>query len=320
MFEAQSTGILAAILTVFCWTVGTFAFANASNKMNPSVVNRVRLVFATVLLSCVCMIIDQISLVTLFTQTSISAYIWFGLSGIIGLSLGDYFAFTAYQFIGGPKTALMSCIAPAAALFFGYFMLNETLSMIGLMGVLLSMTGIFILVYTQSKQLENKSNTIQNQAFKGFLFAFLGAICQGIGLVLAKNGFLQNTDAISAIHATWIRMLVATIVLYLIAGFKKQSYLEFKEVLSNRLFLQPIAIGSIFGPVMGVSLSLYATKFLSAGITQTLLSLLPASVTISSILLFKEKFPRSLFFALIISLCGVFVLIWRTELAAYLSF
>jgi drug/metabolite transporter (DMT)-like permease len=320
MFGAQSTGILAAILTVLCWTIGTFAFANASNKMNPSAVNRIRLVFATVLLSCVCMVIDQVSLFNLFTNTSISAYVWFGLSGIIGLSLGDYFAFNAYQLIGGPKTALMSCIAPAAALFFGYFMLDETLSIIGLMGIFLSMTGIFILVYTHSKQKVNTSNIKQNQAFKGFLFAFLGAVCQGIGLVFAKYGFLHDTDSISAIHATWIRMLVATIVLYLIVGLKKQSYLEFKEALSNRHFLQPIAIGSVFGPVIGVSLSLYATKFLSAGITQTLLSLLPASVTLTSLLFFKEKLPKTLFIALFISLCGVFVLIWRTEIATYLTF
>jgi drug/metabolite transporter (DMT)-like permease len=297
--------------------VGTFAFTDASKKMSPSTVNRVRLVLASIFLSISCLFSDHLSLVELITETSPNAYLWFGLSGIIGLSLGDYFAFTAYQLIGGAKTALMSCIAPAAALIFAYFLLDETLSGIGIMGIFISMSGILLLIYSnQGKQLATSQT--QGSVSKGFLFAFLGAICQGIGLVLAKNGFHTETNSMSAIHATWIRMFIATIVLYVFTGFNKQSIIEFKQVLGSKKLLKPILIGSVFGPVIGVSLSLLATQYLTAGITQTLLSLLPASVTLASVFVLKEKFSKSIFISLFISLLGVIVLIWRAQIADFI--
>ncbi len=317
MLESQAIGLLAALGTVLCWTVGTFAFTDASKKMLPSAVNRVRLVLASILLSFSCVLTDHTSLYDLFTQTSPNAYLWFGLSGIIGLSLGDYFAFTAYQLIGGAKTALMSCIAPAAALLFAYFMLDETLSGLGILGICISMSGILLLIYSNQGNQLATSQTLGSVS-KGFLFAFLGAICQGIGLVLAKNGFQTETHAMSAIHATWIRMFVAAVVLYLFTGFNKQSITEFKQVFGNKKILKPILMGSVFGPVIGVSLSLLATQNLTAGITQTLLSLLPASVTLASVFVFKEKLNKRIFISLFISLLGVIVLIWRTQIADFI--
>ncbi len=317
MLATQALGLFAALGTVLCWTVGTFAFTDASKKMAPSAVNRVRLVWASILLSLTCVLIDKTSIVDLFTQTSPTAYLWFGLSGIIGLSLGDYFAFTAYQLIGSAKTALMSCIAPAAALIFGYFMLDETLSWIGIMGIFISMSGILLLVYAHHHK-QDSVNHNKRAISKGFVFAFLGAICQGVGLVLAKNGFETATQTISAVHATWIRMFIATMVLYGFTGLKKQSLIEFKQVLTQKHLFKPIIIGSIFGPVIGVSLSLLATQYLTAGITQTMLSLLPASVTLTSICFFKEKLNWGILISLIISLCGVFVLIWRTQISDFI--
>ena len=70
----------------------------------------------------------------LFTLPSMEQWVWLGISGIIGLSIGDYFAFSAFKILGSSRTSLFSIFAPGAALIFGYFMLDENINAIGLTG------------------------------------------------------------------------------------------------------------------------------------------------------------------------------------------
>jgi drug/metabolite transporter (DMT)-like permease len=44
-----------------------------------------------------------------------------------------------------------------------------------------------------------------------------------------------------------------------------------------------------FGPFLGVTLSLVAVKFTSAGIAQTLMSLTPVIIILPATIIFKEK-------------------------------
>ena len=48
-------------------------------------------------------------------------------------------------------------------------------------------------------------------------------------------------------------------------------------------------IGSIFGPVIGVSLSLFAVQHTASGVAATLMALVPIFIIIPSALIFKEK-------------------------------
>lgn len=56
---------------------------------------------------------------------------------------------------------------------------------------------------------------------KGSLFAFLGALCQGAGLVLAKKG--MEADQLGPIQATAMRMIAATFAIYLIGLVGKST-------------------------------------------------------------------------------------------------
>jgi drug/metabolite transporter (DMT)-like permease len=308
-----SLGLLAAILTVFSWTIGTFSFAHASRIANPASVNRVRLLYAFVVLGIMTCIISAISPIQLFSLPKVSHYLWFGLSGIIGLTLGDYFAFTAYHILGSRRTSLFSSFAPGAALFAGMFFVDEQLSFLGIIGMFISIIGVLLLSLSKNEQAAVEAEGRGNFA-QGILFAALGAICQGLGLVLAKKGFMSSTEEISAIHATWIRMFIATISVYLIGIFKTNIIHEFKAITFNSTKLKPVLLGTLFGPVIGVSLSLFSANKIEVSITQTILSLLPVSVTFAAVLFFKEKVQFKSYLAVLVSIIGVLILVWRTEL------
>lgn len=310
-----NSGLTAAFATLICWTVGTFAFTIASKRADPAAVNRVRLFFAALLLSIVVVVFFSVSIIELFTLPTIGEWFWLGLSGIIGLTLGDYFAFTAYSILGSSRTSLFSTFAPVAALLLGMVILGESINGVGIIGMMISTGGI--IWFIQSTQKSNDKAIDKSQILKGITYAILGAVGQGLGLVCAKKGLNITHDTgtdLSAVHATWIRMGIGTLAAYSIAVFKRNVWTELKIITSSKSIITPLLTGTFFGPVMGVSLSLFAASQIPVGIAQTIFSLLPITVMIAATISGREKINGPSIIAAVICMIGVFVLVWRDEL------
>lgn len=298
-----------------CWTAGTFAFTMASKRADPAAVNRIRLFFAALLLGIVVVALFGISPIQLFTYPLWQEWFWLGLSGIIGLTLGDFFAFTAYRILGSSRTSLFSTFAPVAALLLGMLMLGETINLAGLTGMLISTGGILWFIRSTSRS--NNQEVDKSHVTKGIIFAILGAVGQGLGLVCAKKGLniahIDGSD-LTAVHATWIRMAIGTLAAYSIAVFKRNVLNEFTSLIRNRTQFTPLIIGTVFGPVTGVSLSLYAASVIPVGIAQTIFSMLPITVMVAGALSGREKLNFPSVIAAAISMLGVFVLVWRSDI------
>ncbi|MFN6082262.1 MAG: EamA family transporter, partial [Bacteroidota bacterium] len=89
---------------------------------------------------------------------------------------------------------------------------------------------------------------------------------------------------------------------------------EFKEIAFKPQHLKPVLIGTVFGPVIGVSMSLLAASIIEVSLAQTIFSLLPITVMLAAVLSGREKLELSSFIAAIISVGGVFILVWREEI------
>lgn len=316
----MNSGYLAAIGTLVCWTIGTIAFTKASKLTQPTIVNRVRLFIAVILLSIITVVLFGINLKQLFLLPTFSEWFWLGISGIIGLTLGDYFAFTAFSILGSSRTSLFSTFAPVAAVFLGLFMLNETLTLVGILGMVTSIGGIIYFITAAKKQ--QTENLNKKLLTKGILYAILGAVCQGLGLVCTKKGLNIehiNEPDLSAVHATWIRILVATIAAYSIAFFTKNIFTEFKILVATPSKIKPVLVGTIFGPVCGVSLSLIAATQIPVGVAQTIFSLLPISVMLAATITRTEKLSLAAIIAACISVLGVFILVWQQTILTWIE-
>lgn len=309
-----TTGITAAVVTLVCWTIGTLAFAKAAQQYAPVSVNRVRLLYATLILAALACILIGITPWQLFTTPSLQHWLWLGLSGIIGLSMGDYFAFSAYQQVGGSTASLFTTFAPGAALLGGWILLDEGITAVGLAGMGISVAGMMLFIYLNSKPQTT-------HAFKGYVYATLGAVCQGLGLVCAKKGLVLDTGLgpIHPVHATWMRMLVATVAVYGIGVFRLSLWQELKDVSLTARIIKPVALGTLFGPVLGVSASLLAATHVPVGIAQTVFSLLPITVMLATALLYKEKLVWYSLVAALVGVLGVLILVWQDDIARWVG-
>lgn len=307
------SGEVIALLTTFCWSLGIFPFTEAAIRIGTAPLNQYRLLLAWLIISVILFCWNGVSPLELFTTPQPYQYVFLGLSGIIGFSIGDYCSFTSFKLLGPKLGSLYTTFAPGAALLIGYIALNESINVIGIFGIFITITGVIWL--TLSKKDSNAASKVgYTRDKKGIIYGIIGALCQGVGLVLSKYGMDYYSVKLPTMHAVWIRLLFAfsaAFIISLIAGKLKSNS---KPIFTNEKNNLPyLFLGTLLGPVMGVSLSLLAIQKLEVAVAQTIFSLLPLFVLPISFIVYKEKITIQSFLACMIALGGVLILIWRNK-------
>ena len=296
MFQSH-LGEMAALAAALCWTITAVAFETAGKKVGSISVNLIRLILAFVL----------ISIYNLFSRgmilpidASSSTWLWLTFSGIIGFVIGDLFLFEAYVEVGSRISMLIMSTVPPITAITGFLIMGEKITSLGLAGMIITIAGIALVILTKNP--DDKKVRLSHP-IKGLVYAFIGAMGQAFGLVFSKFG-MGSYDPFAA---TQIRIIAAIIGFSIVITLLKkwgELFIAFKD----RRAMKYISIGSLFGPFIGVSLSLLAVQHASTGIVSTITSITPILLIPVSIIAFKEKvFPREIFGA-IISLFGISLL------------
>jgi drug/metabolite transporter (DMT)-like permease len=314
----EHLGELAAFGTTISWTIGIFPFTQAAVRMGPNPVNHFRLLLAVLFLTVITLLVYGISLPQLFRLTDTSDWIWFGLSGIIGLSLGDYFGFYAMAILGARRTTIFNTLAPAAVMITAFFVIHERINIIGVTGILITISGIVLLTLSK-KEKENVPRSEYGSYGYGVFCGLMSATCQGLGIVLANKGFLESGEVKpAAFHACWIRMMIGTGAIFLFTIARGRLAETARPVLTNKNNGIPYMIaGTIFGPVVGVSLSMLAISLLKdePSVAQTILSLMPIFTLPVAAIMLKEKISLTAVLAVLVAVGGVMVLIQKDDIA-----
>ena len=300
MFQ-DHLGEIISLGTAICWTVTALAFQQATRKVGSLSVNIIRLLIAFVIYALVSFFVRGRFFPTDASQFN---WIWLSISGLVGFVFGDYFLFKSYEYITARISMLVFSLSPPIAAIISWMVLGETMELQSLFAMAVTMAGI-ILVVTKKKTPENKKEKKRNNlkfAFpvKGLLFAFLGTIGQSTGLVLSKYG-MGDYDVFAA---TQIRIIAASIGFVILISLIKR-WGKVKEASTNIGAMKFITIGAIFGPFIGVYLSLLALKFTSVGIASTLMAIIPVLIIPPAIFLYKEKVSLKEFIGALITVGGV---------------
>ena len=295
-------GELAAFLVSICWAMTSVFFATAGNKVGSLVVNRMRLLFATFLLSAAHFILTGQLYPVLAAP---ERFLWLGLSGLIGLVLGDAFLFQAFILIGPRISMLIMSSVPVISALIAWLFLGEALSLTNFMGILIAVTGIALVVYENQNgarkiQPENKSAYLQ-----GVFFAFLGAAGQAIGLVLQKKGGGGNFPPISSVL---IRVSIGALIIWSVALLQKKAVPTLQTAFTDKTGLRFILLGTLVGPFAGIWLSMVAVQSAYVGIASTLMALTPIVMLPILFFFFKEKISKLALFGTFVSLVGVAII------------
>lgn len=307
------SGELIALLTTLCWSLGIFPFTEAAKRIGSAPLNQYRLLLAWIIISVILFFWNDLNPIELFTTPQPYHFLFLGLSGIIGFSIGDYCSFNSFKLLGPKLASLYTTFAPGAALIIGYIALNESINAIGILGIFITISGVIWL--TLSKKDSNAATQVgYTRDKKGIIYGIIGALCQGTGLVLSKYGMDYYEVKLPTMHAVWIRLLFAFLAAFVVSLLAGKLRANSKPIFSNEKNNLPfMLLGTLLGPVMGVTLSLFAIQKLEVAVAQTIFALLPLFVLPISLIVYKERITIQSVFACILALAGVLLLIWRNN-------
>jgi drug/metabolite transporter (DMT)-like permease len=293
-YFASHTGEYASLLTAAFWTITALAFESACNKVGSLAVNYFRLILGFLILS----LVNYFYRGLIFpVDANAHEWLWLCLSGLVGFVIGDFCLFKSFILIGSNTAMLIMTLVPAVTSILGLIFLNETLTIMNILGIVITMAGIIIATF---HKLNGKGKPASGFFIKGILFALIGVLGQSGGLILSKFGM----GTYSCFAATQIRIIAAIVGFSIVVLiFKRAGSLG--QVFKNSKALVGISVGSFFGPFLGVSFSLYAIQHTSTGIASTIMATVPILIIPPSIIIFKRKISFREILGAIISVMGI---------------
>lgn len=294
-------GPLAALGASFCWSFTSTFFTLAGRRVGSMVVNRTRLVLAVIFL----IFTHWVMLGTPFPwHAPPERWFWLGLSGVLGLVIGDAMLFQSFIWLGPRLSMLIMSLVPVISTLFAWVLLGERLSAWQITAILITVGGVASVILDQKG---NNAAIVEGRAYLiGVLFGLGGAMGQATGLIAAKKGLAGDFSALSG---TLIRMFVAMIVLWAVTILMRRGQETLRKLKEDRKAFKYLLAGAFFGPFLGVYLSLVAVQATQVGIASTLMSLPPVFLLPISHFVFGERIGLRAVIGTLVAITGVAMLL-----------
>ena len=293
-------GEIAALLTAVFWTVTSMAFESAGKKVGSLAVNLIRLVMAFFFIGAYSWFARGFFFPS---DATFYQWKWLAISGLIGFVIGDLLLFQAFVVIGARISMLVMSLTPPFAAFVGWLVLGEVLSLQNWLGMLVTLTGIVIVILKRGRTEHKgviKRRLQSGYSLPGILLALGGALGQATGLVYSKLG-MGDYDAFSA---SQIRVLAGIAGFSILFVFMKR-WPRVWTALKHGSAMKRITLGAFFGPFLGVSFSLLAVQHTETGIAATLMAIVPVLIIAPAVIIFREKVNWKEILGAVITVGGV---------------
>lgn len=290
LMEDKSIGIAAALGSAASWALGAVLFKNLGQQLSASTMALVKSIISAALLGLVV-------LVTGFEPIGMRSLVFLAISGALGIALGDTCFFAALKVLSAHTLIILLTGGQVLTVFLAMLFLDEIPTLATWMGILLVTAGITIVLQA------NLSGEQQRSQFKGIILGTLSVLCMSVSLIIAKKGLA----GISAMQATFIRMLAGGALMLMISGFTWQAGSGCLPFRDRRL------LGQFFASVClvtfgGFWLSLLAVKHLPVAIANTLNSTEPLFVLPLAAWLLREKITWRALVGSVVAVAGISLL------------
>jgi len=265
------------------------------------------------------LIADHNNFLSIFSFRYAQAWLWFGISGILALGIGDYLNFRMYVILSPRYGSVLMALAPAASLLAGILLINETINFTGIIGMAITIAGIMGMSLGRTER-----NLIPDHGhgsiLKGIFFGTISALCTGAGLAFSKKGFLMTAvtgNMIEPLTASSIRFISGTLVVAGVMALNKKGRGYIKNIrLQPWPVLRTAWAGAFFGPLLAVSFALGSIQYINVATAQTIFALVPVVTLLIAHFIYKEKITPYALAGVVVAITGVVLLIWQVNIQA----
>ena len=301
-------GELAALAAALMWTLSSMIWGriNLSALTINFYKNWIGVVLTLIHLGIVSLVVGD----KMF-QAPAASWFWLGMSGVVGIVVGDTLYFRSLQILGPRRALMVSTTAPLFSALMVSFVLKESLRTTTVLGIVMTVLGVVVVVFDRKSKKE-APGLMPGSAKQGAIAGVLGAVCQAVGGVMSQRGMndASGNDLCSAGEATFIRILVSamgTFAVVLMAGQLKKALRDGLKLSMLKLLIPATAVGTW----IGIWLSQVAYKHTNAAIAQTLLATCPLFAIPIVWYFYRQKVTLLGIIGTVVALAGVFFAVYE---------
>ena len=287
-----------ALATATCWACNSVAYRYLGQRMDSSFLAHVRMWMAVPIILTISLVANN----GFPAGVSARTITFLLLSGFFGYFVTDMLMFKAYLYLGSRESLVILNLAPVASAIASWFLFAEELSILQISAVLMTISGIIIMVLGESKG-EDKNHD-KSKVKLGIAFAVFGALFQAVSYILAKYA-LDDVDALSSNMLRNVGGLIAFIIYGIL--FQRTFFKDMK-VFKDRKLIYILLISVIIGPVGGMSCQMEAMNLAPVGIVTAISQVSPVLLLPVDKFILKKKLTLSSITGTIISIVGVALL------------
>lgn len=233
-----------------------------------------------------------------FAQASLFNWLILLLSGILGYFFCDSFSFWAFTNIGPREAMVIMTLNPIFNTILSFLFFNEVLTAVQLFAILITLSGVIILILNQNKEVELKK---KKNKIKGITFALLAAIFQATSNILAKGAL----STLGPISTNAIRMIGGLIAATIFAIFFRKEFRKDFISFKGKKNLYLLLIATISGPVIGMSLLLTSFNYSPIGLATAIVQISPIFILLYELIFLKKHVKILEIVGTIVSVIGV---------------
>lgn len=277
-----------ALISAASWAFGAILWRKIGEEISPFSMNLSKGIIGSLYLAVVLLVIG-------IEPVNMRAFLFLGISGLLGIAIGDTFFFMSLMQLGPRLTSLMGALYPVFIALSAFVFLGEKPPFLVWTGILLTAGGVGWVLWERLPQKE----IVKNKSL-GIKYGLLAITSTTAGVIFAKIGVVS----VPSIEATLIRLLSGVIGLVLWGCLSQQltSWLiPFKrpQLLKNVSFVVFIVV---FG---GFWLSLLALKHIDASVAGALNATSPLFILPMAAVLLKEKVSIRAILGTLLAIGGV---------------
>jgi uncharacterized membrane protein len=173
-------GELAALGAAFVWALSSIIWQRVGQEIPAVVLNLLKGAIALVMLLATILILGK-SLPAI--NPNILAMLL--VSGALGIGLGDTAWFVVLKYLGARRALLLETLSPPLTALFSWIFLQEKLSVIAYLGILLTICGVAWVIAERTAETALPSKHI----WLGLGISLLGQTSHAVGAVLSRAAF-----------------------------------------------------------------------------------------------------------------------------------
>jgi len=188
-------GCIAALMSASFWAFGSILFKNLGNHASSLGINLSKSIVATICLWVLLLFVNSESV-------SHSTFFYLGVSGLLGITLGDTFYFKSLFELGPRLSLTLTLLIPVTTVLLAVVILQEVLSSTQLIGIIVTLSGVFWVLTERSA---SAGYNVQNK-IKGTVYGILAVFSCAFSIIFSKLA----VESIGALKATFVRQCWGT--------------------------------------------------------------------------------------------------------------